>query len=157
MIRYGFKRLLYEYSIFSIITLLLTAIHFNVIIFFNKNSKAMQMLQNRVQLIGNLGQDPEVKTFQDGNQLATFNLATSETYRNAEGEKVEDTQWHRVVAKGKTAQIVEKYLKKGKKVAIDGKLITRSYESDGAKKYITEVVVNELLMLGSPNGSKTSN
>lgn len=117
----------------------------------------MQMLQNRVQLIGNLGQDPEVKTFQDGNQLATFNLATSETYRNAEGEKVEDTQWHRVVAKGKTAQIVEKYLQKGKKVAIDGKLITRSYESDGAKKYITEVVVNELLMLGSPNGSKTSN
>lgn len=114
-------------------------------------------LQNRVQLIGRLGQDPEVKTFEDGKQLTTFSLATSDIYRNAEGKKVEDTQWHRVVAWNKTAEIAAKYLKKGKQVAIDGRLKHRNYEDkDGEKRYITEVVANELMMLGSPNGDAKS-
>jgi single-strand DNA-binding protein len=103
-----------------------------------------------VQLIGNLGGKPEVKQMESGKKLATFSLATSESYRNASGEKVTETQWHRIVAWGKVAEIAEKYLDKGKEIAIEGKLVNRSYtDKDGNKKYITEVQVNELLMLGA--------
>jgi single-strand DNA-binding protein len=110
----------------------------------------MYALKNKVQLIGNLGSAPEVKTTENGKKLATFSIATSESYRNAKGEKVTDTQWHRVVAWGKVAEIAEKYLEKGKEVAIEGKLINRSYnDKDGNKKYITEVLVSELLLLGT--------
>ena len=81
--------------------------------------------------------------------LAKFSIATNESYKNAQGEKVTDTQWHNIVAWGKTAEIVEKYVGKGKEVAIEGKLTTRSWEDkDGMKRYITEVVCSELLMLG---------
>ena len=110
----------------------------------------MYALKNKVQLIGNLGNAPEVKTTESGKKLARFSVATNESYRNANGEKVTETTWHNLVAWGKVADIAEKYLNKGSEVAIEGKLINRSYtDKDGNKKYITEVQVNELLMLGS--------
>ena len=110
----------------------------------------MYALKNKVQLIGNLGNAPEVKTIESGKKLARFSVATNESYRNATGEKVTETTWHNLVAWGKVAEIAEKYLTKGSEVAIEGKLINRSYtDKDGNKKYITEVQVNELLMLGS--------
>jgi single-strand DNA-binding protein len=107
-------------------------------------------LKNKVQLIGNLGNDPEVKTLESGKKMAKFSVATSETYRNAKGEKVKETQWHKLVAWGKLAEIIEKYVGKGKEVAVEGKLVTRSYnDKEGNKRYITEVEVSELLMLGA--------
>ena len=110
----------------------------------------MYALKNKVQLIGNLGNAPEVKTIESGKKLARFSVATNESYRNANGEKVTETTWHNLVAWGKVAEIAEKYLTKGSEVAIEGKLINRSYtDKGGNKKYITEVQVNELLMLGS--------
>ncbi|PIB37855.1 single-stranded DNA-binding protein [Maribacter sp. 4G9] len=109
----------------------------------------MNALKNKVQLIGNLGQDPEIITMENGTKLAKFSLATTESYKNAKGEKVDDTQWHNIVAWGKTAEIVENYLLKGKQVAVEGKLTHRSYETkEGEKRYITEIRCNELLMLG---------
>ena len=110
----------------------------------------MYALKNKVQLIGNLGNAPEIKNTQSGKKLARFSIATNEVYRNAKGEKVKETTWHSLVAWGKIADIVEKYLNKGSEVAIEGKLISRSYtDKEGTKKFITEVEVNELLMLGS--------
>lgn len=110
----------------------------------------MYALKNKVQLIGNLGGKPEIKQTESGRKLATFNIATNESYRNAKGDKVTETQWHRVVAWGKLAEIAEKYLDKGKEVAVEGKIVYRSYtDKDGTKKYITEVQINELLMLGA--------
>ena len=107
-------------------------------------------LRNKVQLIGNLGQTPEIKTFDGGRKMARFSVATNETYRNAKGEKVKETQWHNLIAWGKLAEIVEKYLTKGKEVAVEGKLIHRSYnDKEGNKKYVSEVEVSELLMLGA--------
>ncbi len=109
----------------------------------------MNALKNKVQLIGNLGQDPEVVELENGSKLAKFSVATNETFRNAKGEKVTDTQWHNIVAWGKTAEIVEKYLSKGSEIAVEGKLIHRSYETkEGDKRYVTEIRCNELLMLG---------
>ncbi|MCL6267002.1 single-stranded DNA-binding protein [Flagellimonas myxillae] len=109
----------------------------------------MNSLRNKVQLIGNLGNDPEIVLMESGSKLAKFSLATNETYKNAEGEKVTDTQWHNIVAWGKTAEIAESYLEKGKEVMIEGKLVHRSYETkEGEKRYITEIKCNELLMLG---------
>jgi single-strand DNA-binding protein len=112
----------------------------------------MYALRNKVQLIGNLGNAPEIKTFDGGKKMARFSVATDESYRNAKGEKVKETQWHNLVAWGKLAGIVEKYLTKGKEVAVEGKLVSRSYnDKEGNKKYITEIQVNELLLLGSKN------
>ena len=108
----------------------------------------MTTLRNSVQLIGRLGMDPEVKTFENDKIKVRFSLATSDYYKNKEGERVEETQWHNVVAWGKTAKIAENYLNKGKEIALSGKLTSRSYDDkDGNKKYITEVVANEILML----------
>jgi len=116
----------------------------------------MNALKNKVQLIGNLGGKPEIKEMESGKTLATFSVATNETYRNAKGEKVTETQWHRVVAWGKVAEIALKYLDKGKEVAIEGKLVNRSYtDKGGIKRYITEVQVSELLMLGARTTSRT--
>ena len=110
----------------------------------------MYALKNKVQLIGNLGNAPEVKTLESGKKMARFSVATNEVYRNAKGEKVTETQWHNLIAWGKVAEIVEKYLTRGKEVAIEGKLINRSYnDKEGNKKYVTEIQVNELLMLGA--------
>ncbi|MEO9484261.1 MAG: single-stranded DNA-binding protein [Ekhidna sp.] len=108
----------------------------------------MTNLRNSVRLIGRLGNDPEVRTFESGKKMASFSLATNETYYNNSGEKVTDTQWHNVVVWGKKIEVVENYLKKGSEIALEGKLINRSYEKDGENKYITEISLNELLMLG---------
>ena len=108
----------------------------------------MNAMKNRVQLIGNLGKDPEVRAIDNGNKMARMSIATSETYQNNKGEKVTDTQWHNVVAWGKTAELVEKLLQKGHEVALEGKLENRSYtDKDGQKRYITEVVTSEFLLL----------
>jgi single-strand DNA-binding protein len=108
----------------------------------------MKALKNRVQLIGNLGRDPEVMEFNNGKKLAKFSIATSDYYKNADGERITETQWHNLIAWGATAGFVEKLLKKGNQVAIDGKLTSRSYEDkEGIKRYISEVVVNEVLLI----------
>lgn len=107
----------------------------------------MKSLRNSVQLIGNLGKDPEVKVFGE-KKKASFTLATTDSYKNNKGEKVEDTQWHNIVIWGSLASVAEKYLHKGQEVCVEGKLIHRSYEASGEKKYITEISVNDLVMLG---------
>lgn len=110
----------------------------------------MSNLKNSVQLIGRLGKDPEVRTFDSGKKQASFTIATNETYKNQKGEKVEDTQWHNLVIWGKLADVAGQYLKKGNEIAVQGKLIYRSYETaTGEKRYITEINVNDLVMLGS--------
>ena len=109
----------------------------------------MSTLKNKVQLIGHVGQDPEIKSFDGGKKLAKLSIATNESYKNDKGEKVEETQWHNLIAWGKTADIIEKYVVKGKEIAIEGKLTHKSYEDkNGEKRYVTEVVIDELLMLG---------
>jgi single-strand DNA-binding protein len=108
----------------------------------------MNAMKNKVQLIGNLGQDPDVKTIGEDKKVAHLSVATNENYRNAKGEKVTDTQWHNVVAWGKLADIAEKFLLKGTEVVIEGKLINRNYtDKQGVKRYISEVQANELLIL----------
>ena len=110
----------------------------------------MSTLRNRVQLIGRVGNDPEVKTFDGGKKVANINIATNYFYKNEKGERVEQTEWHRVVAWGKTAEIIEQYVTKGKEIAVDGKLTHRSYDDkDGTKRFITEVVVSDVQLLGS--------
>jgi single-strand DNA-binding protein len=110
----------------------------------------MNTLRNQVQLIGNLGADPEIFEFENGTKKASINLATNEIYYNADKEKITDTQWHKVVFYGKRAETVQKYLQKGKEIAISGKLNYSEYnDKDGNKRYITEIIANELLMLGS--------
>lgn len=112
----------------------------------------MQNLKNKVHLIGNLGMDPEIKKLENGSSLAKFSLATSDSYKNKDGEKVKETQWHNLVAWGPRAEFTEKYLKKGQEVAVEGKLTHRTYEDkEGKKMYITEVIVNDVQMLRSPN------
>jgi len=109
----------------------------------------MNSLKNHVRLIGFLGNAPEIKTTENGKKLARFSIATNETYQNAKGEKVKETTWHNLIAWGKVADIVEKYLGKGHEVAIEGKLINSSYEDkEGVKKSSTHIQVNELLLLG---------
>jgi single-strand DNA-binding protein len=109
----------------------------------------MYALKNKVQLIGNLGNAPEIKTTESGKKLARFSMATNESYRNAKGEKITETQWHNLVAWGKVADIAEKFLVKGSEIAIEGKLMNRNYiDKAGVKKYITEVQVAEVLLLG---------
>lgn len=111
----------------------------------------MNAIRNSVQLIGRLGNDPQIKSFDSGKKMATFSLATNDVYYNNQGEKVEDTQCHNIVAWGKKSEVIENYLKKGQEVAIQGKLINRSYEKEGEKKYVTEVVVSEILMMDKKN------
>jgi single-strand DNA-binding protein len=121
----------------------------------DKKHKTMYALRNKVQLIGNLGAKPEIRTTESGKKLARFSLATNEDYRNAKGEKVRETQWHNLIAWGKVADIAEKYLDKGSEIAMEGKLINRSYnDKEGNKKYVTEVQVNEVLMLGDKSSKK---
>ncbi len=109
----------------------------------------MNAMKNTVQLIGHVGQEPEFKTFDGGKKLANITLATNEVYYKENGDKVEKTEWHKVVAWGKTAEIIEKYVVKGKEIGIEGKLTHRSYDDkNGEKRYITEVVANEILLLG---------
>ncbi|HSD15049.1 MAG TPA: single-stranded DNA-binding protein [Flavobacterium sp.] len=107
-------------------------------------------MKNRVQLIGNVGQDPEVKTINGDRKVASVTIATHDFYYNEKGDKVEQTEWHRVTAWGKTAEIIEKFVVKGKEIGIEGKLSHRSYDDkEGNKKYITEIVASEVLLLGN--------
>ncbi|MCE3281273.1 MAG: single-stranded DNA-binding protein [Chitinophagaceae bacterium] len=113
----------------------------------------MYALRNKVQLIGNLGANPEVKNTVNGKKMARFSIATDESYRNANGEKVTETQWHNVIAWGKLADIAERYLTKGLEVAVEGKLVHREViGKEGSKKRYTEVQVNEMLMLNARHG-----
>lgn len=107
----------------------------------------MKSLRNSVQLIGRLGKDPELKSF-NNSKKASFTIATTDSYKNQKGEKIEDTQWHNIVIWGKLAGVAEKYLKKGQEIAVEGKLVHRAYETNGEKRYITEINVNDLVMLG---------
>ena len=109
----------------------------------------MNTLRNKVQLIGRLGQDPEIVTFQDGNKMAKFSLATDDSYKDKAGNKVERAYWHSIIVKGGLVNVVENYVNKGQEIAIEGKLTNRSYDTkEGEKRYVTEILVNELLMLG---------
>jgi single-strand DNA-binding protein len=104
---------------------------------------------NKVQLTGNLGNKPEIKTFEDGNKLARFSMATTEEYTTKKGEKASDTQWHFVSAWGKLADMIETELDKGSHVSVEGRLSTRNYtDKNGQKKYITEVVATDVLLKG---------
>jgi len=109
----------------------------------------MNAMKNKIQLIGHVGNDPEVKALEGGKKLVNFTIATNDYYINDKGEKIEQTEWHRVTAWGKVAEIIEKYVTKGKEVAIEGKLTHRTYDDkDGNKRYVTDVVVNDILLLG---------
>jgi single-strand DNA-binding protein len=115
---------------------------------FNKNSEIMNSLRNRVNLIGNLGQDPETKTLENGKKVTHFTLATSDDFKNADGQKVKETTWHNIVAWNGIADISGRFLKKGSQVAVEGKIVYRSYEDKkGVTKYITEIVIHDLLFL----------
>lgn len=106
-------------------------------------------MKNSVQLIGHVGQEPEIKNLVGGKKLANISIATNEVYYRENGDKVEKTEWHRVTAWGKTAEIIERFVTKGKEIAIGGKLAHRSYDDkEGNKKYVTEIVANEILLLG---------
>lgn len=108
----------------------------------------MYALKNKVQLIGNLGNAPEIKNLESGKKMARLSIATNESYKKENGERVTETQWHNVIAWGKVAEIAEQYLSKGSEVAVEGKLTYRDYtDKDGVKRYVTEIVVNELLLL----------
>src|SRR3954463_1314647 len=110
-------------------------------------TKKHRKMRNKVQLIGHLGADPEIKTMEDGKKYVRISVATTEIYRNTKGEKVNETQWHRVVAWGKTAEMAEKIFAKGMEVLVDGKLVSRSFiDKEGNKRYITEVQANELML-----------
>ena len=108
----------------------------------------MNNIKNKVQLIGHVGQDPEIGVLEEGKKFARFSMATNEQYTAATGEKVEKTYWHNIIFWNRAAQVVEDHVKKGSKLAIEGKLTTRSWEDEsGAKQYKTEIVGRELLLL----------
>lgn len=108
----------------------------------------MSNLRNRVTLIGNLGTQPESKSFESGKKRVSFALATNDYYKNSDGEKIQDTQWHNVVAWNHHAELIENYVNKGQEIALEGKLVSRSYEDkQGLTRYITEVILQEILLL----------
>jgi single-strand DNA-binding protein len=114
----------------------------------------MNTLRNKVQLIGNLGQAPEIIQLENGSKLAKIRIATNETYKNQEGKKVENVQWHNVIAWGKQAELLEKYVIKGQEIAIEGKLINRVYEAkEGGQRTKTEIQITDILLLGSKKAS----
>lgn len=107
-------------------------------------------MKNQVRLIGNLGIDPEIKEVGQNRKLAKLSLATNESYRNDKGEKVTETQWHNLVGWGRIATLVEKYLKKGSEIAVEGKLNNRTYvDKEGHKRYYCEIVISDMVMLGN--------
>jgi single-strand DNA-binding protein len=110
----------------------------------------MNALRNKVQLIGRLGQDPDVKTLDSGKKVAHFTLATNDNYKNADGLRTEETTWHSIVAWNGLAEISSKFLKKGKEVCIEGRIAYRTYtDKNGAAKNITEIIASEMVMLSS--------
>ena len=112
---------------------------------------------NKVILVGNVGNDPEVRYMPNGNAVANISIATSDSWKDRNtGEQQERTEWHRVVFFNRLAEIVEQYVKKGTKLYLEGRLQTRSYEQDGVKKYSTEIVANEMQMLDSRGAAETN-
>ncbi|HOC47731.1 MAG TPA: single-stranded DNA-binding protein [Bacteroidales bacterium] len=110
----------------------------------------MNALRNKVQLIGRLGQDPEIKTLESGKKVARFNLATNESYKNSEGAKIDETTWHSIVVWNGLAELTSKYLTKGKEVCIEGRISYRSYtDKNGIQRNVTEIVASDMVMLGS--------
>lgn len=108
----------------------------------------MNNLTNRVTLLGNLGQDPEMKLLESGKKVTRFTLATTDHYKNSEGQKVSETTWHNIVAWNGLADLAAKYLKKGSQTAVEGKIVYRSYENkNDVTKFITEIVIHDLLIL----------
>lgn len=115
----------------------------------------MKALINSVRLMGRLGMDPEVRIFESDRKMAKMSLATNEVYRNSDGEKVTDTQWHNLITWGHNAEIAENYLRKGKEVAVEGRLANRSYtDKEGRKHFVTEIIVTELLMISKNEQAK---
>ncbi|HET8855578.1 MAG TPA: single-stranded DNA-binding protein [Salinimicrobium sp.] len=114
----------------------------------------MSRLQNRVQLIGHVGIDPEFFTFASGEKKATIKLATHRFSKDVKGEFMEETDWHTILVYGKLTEVVENFVRKGKQIGIDGKLTYRSYDAaDGTKRYITEVLCDELILMGGGHGT----
>ncbi|MEC8908746.1 MAG: single-stranded DNA-binding protein, partial [Pseudomonadota bacterium] len=112
---------------------------------------------NKVTLIGTLGRDPEVRYLPNGNAVANLSLATDESYNDkATGQKVEQTEWHRLTVYGRLAEICQQYLKKGSRAYFEGKLRTREWEKDGVKRYTTEIITNEMMMLDSRGDAMSS-
>jgi single-strand DNA-binding protein len=117
----------------------------------------MSNMRNSVKLIGRLGHDPEIREFQKGKNMAKFSMATSENYKNAQGEWVNETQWHRIVAWGRLADMARERLFKGCEVAIEGKLVTNSFETkEGVKRYSTEINLRECLVLDKKKEVETA-
>jgi len=115
----------------------------------------MNALRNKVQLIGRLGQDPEIKTLESGKKVARFNLATNESYKNSEGAKIDETTWHSIVAWNGLAELTSKFLSKGKEVCIEGRISYRSYtDKNGIQRNVTEIVASDMVMLGSGTRSR---
>jgi single-strand DNA-binding protein len=112
---------------------------------------------NKVILIGHLGKDPEVQTFEGGRMLAKFTLATTESYKDKTGTKVEKTEWHNISMWGVQADIAQKYLRKGTPIYLEGKISTREYEKDGVKKYFTEIIAETFNMLGGKESGNNNN
>ena len=116
----------------------------------------MAEVKNKVQLIGNLGNKPDVRVTENGRKFARFSIATSEFYRNAKGEATESTYWHNIVAWGKTAELAEKLLSKGMQVSVEGKLTSHSYtDKEGIKRYVTEVHANEISLVDDRSNGNT--
>ncbi|MBK7970127.1 MAG: single-stranded DNA-binding protein [Bacteroidia bacterium] len=114
----------------------------------------MNGLKNKVTLIGHLGMDPEVKQTEGGHKLAKVSLATNESYKNNKGEKITETQWHNLIAWGKTAEFLGKYVHKGNEIVVEGRLLNRNYtDKAGIKKYVTEIQVNDVLVVGGKKSS----
>ena len=112
----------------------------------------MNTLRNKVQLIGRLGQNPEIVNLDSGKKIAKFSIATNESYKNQKGEKVDSTQWHNIIAWGNTATILEKYVTKGQEIAIEGKLNNKKYEDkNGVTHHVVEIIANEVQMFSKPN------
>lgn len=114
------------------------------------NTKVMNSLRNKVMLVGNLGQDPEIRTLETGNKVVNFTLATKDNYKNSEGQKINETTWHNIVAWNGLAEIASRYLKKGNEVFVEGRIVYRTYEDKkGTTRYVTDIVLNDLLLLRS--------
>ena len=112
---------------------------------------------NKIFLLGRMGKDPVVKNFDNGGKIAEFTVATDDSYKDKQGDKVEQTDWHNVKVSGKLADVAEKYLKKGSLIHVEGKVKTRSYDDkDGNKRYVTEVVCESFKMLGDKKDSGNS-
>jgi len=115
----------------------------------------MNALRNKVQLIGRLGQDPDIRMLDSGKKVAHFNIATNGSYRNAEGNRVDETTWHSIVAWNGLAELTSKYLKKGREVCIEGRISYRVYtDKNGQQKNVTEVVASDMVFLG-PGGRES--